>query len=144
MIVHSITITFDAPFWIVLFEIYDKEGYSVARKIIGTSEPIGSDILMFFDNLDYSKLEYTNPLMGKMADKCRLGSSYKKRQKKIKKEMDIYDFKNTFTKAQRELKKQFMKIKIEQKMEKKNLNKKENERKFQLKQSKRHEKHKGH
>ena len=63
MIDHSVTITFESPFWIALFEMNDEKGYSVAREVIGVSEPTGSDISLFFAHLDFNRLTYSNPTL---------------------------------------------------------------------------------
>lgn len=144
MIDHSVTITFESPFWIALFEMNDERGYSVAREVIGVSEPTGSDISLFFAHLDFDRLAYSNPTLCELENNRRLTMSYKRMQKKIKREVECREFKYTFTKAQIELKKLHQEKKIERKCLTKQINEEKKERKFQMQQQKRFEKHRGH
>ena len=144
MIDHSITITFESPFWIALFEMNDERGYSVAREVIGVSEPTGSDISLFLARLDFARLAYSTPTLCKSDNNRHHTMSYKRIQKKIKREMVCKEFKYSFTKAQIELKKMHQEKKIERKCLSKQINEKKKERKFQMKQQKRFEKHRGH
>jgi hypothetical protein len=143
MFTHSITITFCPPFWIALFEIYNNGLYSVAREIIGTSEPKGADIKLFFWTLDYNRLQYTKDIEGNNDAEIHK-SSFKKLQKKIKQETTQIEFKFTFTKAQIELKKQQNEKKATNKRQLKENREILEEKKFELKQIKRKEKHRGH
>lgn len=144
MIDHSVTITFESPFWIALFEMNDEKGYSVAREVIGVSEPTGSDISLFFAHLDFDRLAYSNPTLCELENNRRRTMSYKRMQKKIKREVECREFKYTFTKAQIELKKLHQKKKIERKCLTKQINEGKKERKFQMQQQKKFEKHRGH
>ena len=144
MIDHSITITFESPFWIALFEMNDERGYSVAREVIGVSEPTGSDISLFFARLDFARLAYSTPTLCELDNKRHRTMSYKRMQKKIKREVENMEFKYTFSKAQTELKKMHQEKKGERKCLTKHINEKKKERKFQMKQQKRFEKHRGH
>ena len=65
-------------------------------------------------------------------------------QKKIKREVECREFKYTFTKAQTELKKLRQQKKIERKCLTKQINEEKKERKFQMQQQKKYEKHRGH
>ena len=56
---HRVSIVYDAPFWIALFESFWEGAYSVAREVIGTSEPTTSEIILFFERLDWQRLHYT-------------------------------------------------------------------------------------
>lgn len=46
---HRVSIVYDAPFWIALFESFWEGAYSVAREVIGTSEPTTSEIILFLN-----------------------------------------------------------------------------------------------
>lgn len=144
MIDHSVTITFESPFWIALFEMNDEKGYSVAREVIGVSEPTGSDISLFFAHLDFDRLAYSSPTLCESHNNHRRIISYKRMQKKIKREVERGEFKYTFTKAQAELKKLHQEKKTQRKCITKKLNEEKKERKFQMQQQKRSEKHRGH
>ncbi len=144
MIDHSVTITFESPFWIALFEMNDEKGYSVAREVIGVSELTGSDISLFFAHLDFDRLAYSSPTLWGSYNNRRCTMSYKRMQKKIKREVERGEFKYTFTKAQAELKKLHQEKKIQRKCITKKLNEEKKERKFQMQQQKKSEKHRGH
>ncbi|SHF61387.1 Protein of unknown function [Bacteroides luti] len=143
MFTHSVTITFCPPLWIALFEIYDSGQYSVAREIIGSSEPTGSDTKLFFERLDYNRLRYTKNLE-ESANTENKKISYKKLQKKVKRETENINFKYAFTKAQVELKKQQEEKKANSKRQLKEIRIALEEKKFEIKQIKRKDKHRGH
>lgn len=138
---HSVTIMFCPPFWIALFEMHSGGQYCVAKVVIGTSEPTGSEMKLFFERLDYNALPYTKAIED-AANSSKLG--YKKRQKKIKHETETENYKYAFTKAQVELKKQQSEVKDDNRHEAKDRRDCLLKRKFELKQMKRKEKHKGH
>jgi hypothetical protein len=144
MIFHTVDIIYDNSFWIVLFEMNDENGYSVAREVIGTSEPTGSDLYLFFSHLDYNRLKYTNPSSKSLTRPSQYCIGYKKQQRQMKREEQRSNHKNTFTKAQTELKRQFLENKKEAKREHRIMRMDKEEHKFRLKQQKRKEKHKGH
>ena len=144
MIDHSVTITFESPFWIALFEMNDEKGYSVAREVIGVSEPTGSDISLFFTRLDFDRLAYSTPTLYESDNNSRRAMNYKRMQKKIKREVECREFKYTFTKAQIELKKLHQEKKIQRKCLTKQIDEEKKEWKFQMRQQKRFEKHRGH
>jgi len=54
------TILFDEPFWIALFERIENGKYSVAKVIIGTSEPEGVEIAFFLKILITINLNLQN------------------------------------------------------------------------------------
>ncbi|MBP1631455.1 MAG: hypothetical protein H6Q15_2348 [Bacteroidetes bacterium] len=143
MFTHSVTITFCPPLWIALFEMHDDGQYSVAREVIGNSEPTGSDIRLFFQRLDYNRLRYTKNLE-ESANTENRKFSYKKLQKKVKRETEKTNFKYAFTKAQIELKKQQEEMKTNSKRQSVERRMALEEKKFDLKQIKRKEKHRGH
>lgn len=144
MISHTVSIIYDDSFWIALFEMNDENGYSVAREVIGTSEPTGSDIYLFFSQLNYNRLRYTLPSLTDVTTLKQHNISYKKMQKKIKREEQTCNFKYAFTKAQSKLKKQFIENKIQRKKKRRDLEKIAEEQKHKMKELKRKEKHKGH
>ncbi len=138
---YNITITFDDPFWIALFECRQGKTYSVAKEVIGTSEPRNSDIVLFFNQLDYARLSYSTPTAEKQKEMKKV--SFKKQQRIIRKSTGNEPFKYVFSKAHIELKKMM----DEKKEVRKTISKEKKEEmkqfKFDLKQQKRKEKHKG-
>jgi len=143
MFTHSVTITFCPPLWIALFEMHDSGQYSVAREVIGNSEPTGSDTKLFFERLDYNRLRYTKNLEESANTENKI-LSYKKLQKKVKRETENINFKYAFTKAQVELKKQQEEKKANSKRQLKEIRIALEEKKFEIKQIKRKDKHRGH
>lgn len=138
---HIVTVIFDPPFWIVLFEKIEKGKYSVAREVIGTSEPTNAELMSFFDRLDFSKIRYTVPVEEEKARKNE--TSFKKMQKKVKKATKQTNYKHTYSKAHEELKKQQKYNKQERKSVSKEEKKEEQERKFEIKQQKKKQKLRG-
>ncbi len=102
---HHITILFDAPFWIALFESIEDTKYSVAKAIISTSEPKSFEIADFLNKLHYDKLKYTTPIDKDKARKDKI--SFKKQQKINKNISSSSKVKHTLSKAQTLLKEQF-------------------------------------
>jgi hypothetical protein len=138
---HIVTVMFDPPFWMVLFESIEKGKYSVAREVIGTSEPTSAEIMLFFDRLDFKKIRYTMPIEGEEAQSNKI--SFKKMQKKVKKATEQSNYKYTYNKAHEELKKQQEQHKQEKKIVSKEKRDEEKERKFELNQQKKKQKLRG-
>lgn len=138
---HIVTITFDPPFWIVLFESIEEGKYAVAREVIGTSEPTSAEIMLFFDRLDFNKIRYTTPVEEDKAQNNNI--SFKKMQKKVKKATEQSNYKHTYSKAHEELKKQQEQNKQDRKFINREKRDEEKERKFELKQQKKKQKLRG-
>lgn len=138
---HIITVMFDPPFWIVLFESIEKGKYSVAREVIGTSEPTNTELILFFDRLDFNRIRYTVPTEEEKIHKSKI--SFKKMQKKVKRATEPTNYKHTYSKAHEELKKQQEQNKQERKSASKEEKEEEKERKFELKQQKKKKKLRG-
>ncbi|MDL2243785.1 YjdF family protein [Bacteroidales bacterium OttesenSCG-928-J19] len=138
---HITTILFDAPFWIILFERVENGMYSVAKEVLGSSEPTNAEITLFFDRLDYNRLRYSTPVEEEKAVKPKV--NFKKAQKEARKATQQDDFRYTYSKAHIELKK----LQGEKKAEKKTISKlqreEEKEHKFELKQQKKKQKLRG-
>jgi hypothetical protein len=139
---HNITILFDPPFWVALFEKIENDKYSVAKAIIGASEPTEVEIANFLNNLDLDELQYTMPIATAKAHKEKI--SFKKRQKLTREATSESKVKHVYSKSQALLKEQFEANKIEQKTLSKLQKEEIEQRKFDLKQIKKKEKHKGH
>lgn len=139
---HYITILFDPPFWIALFERTENNEYSVARAIISTSEPEGVEIADFLNNLDFDRLQYTKPIATEKATKEKI--SFKKQQKLTKKATTDSKVKYISTKAQTLLREQQEANKKERKILSKLEKEEIKQQKFDLKQKKKKEKHRGH
>ncbi|EGT2203134.1 DUF2992 family protein [Clostridioides difficile] len=133
----KLTVLFEEPFWIGIFERQDDKKYEVCRVVFG-AEPKEVEVYEFilerFFSLDFGSIK-----LEKNVTKDKIG--YKRMQRKVKKEQEK---ESIGTKAQNALKLQYE----ERKQDRKNLAKarkeEEKERLFNLKQEKRKAKHKGH
>ncbi len=137
----EITVFFDEPFWVALFEQHQEGFYCAARKVIGTSEPMGVELMDFFNRLNLSELSFSDPVKEEKAEVKTLNF---KRQIRQAKQIQHSLFKFTFTKAH-------ACIKAQQAAEQQVLAKKakmeteeKKQIKFELKQAKRKQKHRGH
>ena len=139
---HSITVLFDSPFWIALFERIEDDKYSVAKAVIGASEPTTVEIDNFLNSLDTDRLQYTAPVETSKATKERI--CFKKQQKLIKKTISDSNVKHVYSKSQALLKEQFEANKKERKTVLKLQKEAIEQHKFELRQIKKKEKHKGH
>ncbi len=133
---------FEPPFWIALFEHFENESYSVARQVIGTSEPQGADLVGFFNNLNYSELKFSQPDFNESASKKEY--SFKKQQHKVKLTLSQACTKHTYTKAHAILKNQHSEIKAERKKQSRVERQNTIKQQFMLHQQKKKKKHRGH
>ena len=132
---------FDAPFWIVLFEQVEKGKYSVAKEIVGTSEPTNAEVALFFDRLDYSKIRYSSTIEEEKTVRYKV--NFKRMQRESKKATQQSNCKHTYRKAHEELKKLQEQRKTEKKANAKIHKEQEKERKFEIKQKKKKQKMRG-
>lgn len=138
---HTISIVFDSPFWIALFECVEKGQYSVAREVISTSEPTTPELLLFFEKLNYRNLHYTTPTDSEQMQKSKIG--FKKMQKQVQRATEESSYKHTYSKAHEALKKQQEEKKIERKTISKRQKEDKEERKFEIRQQKKKQKMRG-
>ena len=138
---YTITILFDSPFWIVLFERIEKGKYSVAKEILGTSEPTNAEIALFFDKLDCSRIRYSFPIEEEKAIRHKV--NFKRMQRESRKATQPSECKYTYSKAHEELKKMRGQRKTEKKANTKIEKEQEKERKFEIKQKKKKQKMRG-
>jgi len=133
---------FDPPFWIVLLERQEKGLYSVAKEIIGSSEPTNTEIVCFFDKLNRRRIRYSSPVEEEKTSKPKV--NFKRMRREVRKTTRQEGVKHTYNKAHAELKK----LREERKNEKKTTEKIQREenktRKFELKQQKKKQKQRGH
>ncbi len=135
----KLTVFFNEPFWIGIFEEYGNDGYKVCKVTFG-AEPKDEEVYQFIlkelKNLKFSSIIATSN------EKLVIRKENPKRmQRKIKEETKN---EGIGTKAQIALKKQYEENKLINKKINKELKNEVEERKFQLKQIKKKEKHKGH
>ncbi|MBY2476629.1 YjdF family protein [Clostridioides difficile] len=133
----KLTVLFEEPFWIGVFERQDGKKYEACRVVFG-AEPKEVEVYEFilerFFSLDFGSIK-----LEKNVNNDKIG--YKRMQRRVKKEQE----KETIgTKAQNALKLQYEERKQDKKILAKDRKEEEKERLFNLKQEKRKAKHKGH
>lgn len=133
----KLTVYFEEPFWVGIFERRENREYQAARFIFG-SEPKDYEVyemlLKEFHNLRFSK-----PIPEDKHNEKKINP--KKLQKKIKSELEKS---GSCTKAQAAIKLQQEQNKTERHKRSKEEKEQEEERKFELRKRKKKEKHKGH
>lgn len=134
----NLTVLFNEPFWIGVFELTENSKYKVCKITFG-SEPKEDETLNFILKRFYS-LNFSNPISTDKNILIEKKLNPKRIQRKIQKETSN----GIGTKAQIALKLQHEQCKIERKKKSKAQKELEEQRKFELKQKKRLEKHKGH
>ncbi|MHC5228157.1 YjdF family protein [Enterococcus sp. LJL99] len=132
----SLTIFFEAPFWVGLFEKIENEELTVAKVIFG-SEPKDYQVYTFILE-HYATLSFS-PAVKTVGNRCKLNP--KRMQREIRKQTRQ---KGIGTKAQQAMKLQQEQTKKARKTDSKERKELEKAKKFQLKQVKKKAKHKGH
>ena len=133
----KLTVYFEDPFWVGVFERDDETGYCVSRVVFGP-EPTNAELY------EYVKREYVNLDFGrKIEDQVRIvrKKNFKRMQREVRKE--IYE-EGVGTKAQQAMKLQMELNGKERKVISREKQREEEALKFKLKQEKKKEKHRGH
>lgn len=138
---NTVSILFIPPFWVALFEQVTNAQYSVARLVIGPSEPTPKELYVFLLQLDRKLLQYTTPEQSTGSPKKSV--NFKRMQRQIKKATTDCQHKYTYSKAHEALKIQQEQKKQEKKSNAKRKREYNKERKFELKQQKKKMKLKG-
>ncbi len=133
---HTLTILFESPFWIGLLESIEGDQMQVCKVTFG-AEPTEQEVLEFLDR-NWNKLKYSKPIMTEVKAKPKNPKRLQRDARKQTLNTGIG------TKSQQALKQQQEENKLERKSVSKEMREAEKERKFELKQTKRKEKHKGH
>ena len=133
---HSLTIMFEDPFWIGLLESIEGDQMQVCKVTFG-AEPTELEVLEFLDR-NWNKLKYSKPIVTEVKAKTK---NPKRLQREARKQIQSIGI---GTKSQLALKQQQEENKLERKTVSKEMREAEKARKFELKQAKRKEKHKGH
>ena len=134
-IAGKLTVFFDNPFWIGVFECVEKNKLSVCRVVFG-AEPKDYEIYDFILK-NYKNLKFGSSLEVKVK---KIKNNPKRLQREVKKQSKQVGI---GTKSQLALQKQREEMKLERKKESKQIRELENRRKFELKQEKRKQKHRG-
>ena len=131
-----LTVLFDDPFWVGVFEISENGRLSVAKVIFG-AEPKDGEVFEFVLK-HYYELKFSPAVETKMK---RSSDNPKRRQREAQKKLAV---RGIGTKSQQALKLMQEAMKTERKQLSKEQREAENQRQFELRQQKRREKHKGH
>lgn len=133
---YSLTILFEDPFWIGLFEKREDNHLQVCKVTFG-AEPTEQEVLEFVDK-NWNKLQYSPPI----ETEAKLRPRNPKRQ--LREARKQTQNSGIGTKSQQALKLQQEENKQERMALSKEQREAEKERKFELKQAKKKEKHRGH
>ena len=132
----KLTIYFEAPFWVGVFERIENRKLSVAKVTFGV-EPKDYDVLEFV-NRNYYHLQFSPAVETVVKDTKKNPKRAQRDAKKQTLETGIG------TKSQQALKLQQEQNKQERKVRSREQRDAESQRLFELKQMKKREKHKGH
>lgn len=133
----ALTVLFEDPFWIGLFEVTDEKGLHVCKVTFG-AEPTGQEIIEFVEK-NWHKLKYSEGI--ETTSTLEIKKSPKRQLREARKQMVSQGI---GTKSQQALKMQQERNKVERKQLSKAEREAERQRKFDLRQAKMKEKHRGH
>ena len=131
----KLTVFFENPFWVGIFEDFENDNLSVCKVTFG-SEPKEYEIYDFILKKFYN-LRFSNEMKSNFREKAK---NPKRRQREIKKELQSKKF---LKKSEEILKLQYEEKKKERKVKTKQEKEAEKQRKFLLKQEKKKKKHRG-
>lgn len=131
----KLTVFFENPFWVGIFENFENSNLSVCKVTFG-SEPKEYEIYDFILKKFYN-LRFSDEMKLNFNEKAK---NPKRRQREIKKELQS---KKILKKSEEILKLQYEENKKEQKVKTKQEKELEKQKKFLLKQEKKKKKHKG-
>ena len=132
----KLTIYFEDPFWVGVFEELDGDKLSVCRTVFG-AEPTDAEIYDFILK-HYYHLRFSAPVKTEIRQKA---DNPKRRQRNARKQLEKSGI---GTKSQQALQKQYEENKTERKIKNREQREFEKQRQFELKQHKCREKHRGH
>ena len=131
----KLTVFFENPFWVGIFENFENDNLSVCKVTFG-SEPKEYEIYDFILK-KFHNLRFSNEMKSNFSKKIK---NPKRRQREIKKELQS---KKILKKSEEILKLQYKENKKERKVKTKQEKEAEKQKKFLLKQKKKKQKHKG-
>lgn len=137
IVVSKLSILFEDPFWIGLYEREDNGRYEVCKITFG-AEPKDYEIYDFMLK-NWNKLRFSPSIEAQSIAEKRINP--KRMQRLINKQIEDTGI---GTKAQQALKLQQEQGKLERKSRSREQREEEKQRQFELKQEKRKEKHRGH
>ena len=133
----KLTVYFDDPFWVGVFERDDETGFRVSRVVFG-SEPTDAELYEYIQR-EYSHIDFGRPLKNQV--KIVRKKNFKRIQREVRKE--AYE-EGVGTKAQQAMKLQTELNKKERQVISRERQEEEKAMKFKLKQEKKKEKRRGH
>lgn len=136
-IILNLTVIFEEPFWIGIYEREADDSYEVCKITFG-AEPKDYEVYDFM-NENWGKLRFSPYMTAEMSVEKRINP--KRMQRAIKKQLQDTGI---GTKAQQALKLQREQSKLEKKTRAKKHLEMEKIRRFELQQEKRKAKHRGH
>lgn len=132
----SLTIMFEAPFWIGLYERYDDGNYEVCKITFG-AEPKDYEVHEFLLR-NWRKLKFSPPIKSEKIEGRKINP--KRMQREISGQLQEREM---GTKAQQALKLQHEQNKLERKTKSREQKEAEKERQYALRQEKKKAKHRG-
>lgn len=132
----KLTIFFDEPFWVGVFEELDGDKLSACKVVFG-AEPTDAQVWEFIQ-ANYRRLQFSAPVKVEQKQKA---DNPKRRQRNVRKQLETAGI---GTKSQQALQKQYEEGKTERRQLSREQREAEKQRQFELKQQKRKEKHRGH
>ncbi len=136
-IVSRLTVFFENPFWVGIFEIESEKSYETVKIVFG-AEPKDYEIYEYLLK-NHHRLKFSWKRLVEKSNEKHLNP--KRMQKEIKKQLEN---KGAGTKSQQALKEAYEQSKTKRKMLSKVQIEAEKKRKFELKQQKKKNKHRGH
>ncbi|MCI8810551.1 MAG: YjdF family protein [Oscillibacter sp.] len=133
----KLTVCFDPPFWICLYERGTAQAWEVCKIVFG-AEPADAQVYAYLLE-NWRKLPFSPPVKGAPITEAKVNP--KRRQREIKKALSAPAI---GTKAQQAWKLQQTEGKAARRQRTKEERQAEAERKYALRQEKRKEKHRGH
>jgi hypothetical protein len=133
----KLTVYFEDPFWVGMFEREDESGYCVSRVVFG-SEPTDVEIYDYIQR-EYAHLDFSQPM--KKQIKIVRRKNFKRMQREVRKE--VYE-EGIKTKAQQAMKLQIEANRKEHQEKSREQREQEKAIKFMRKREKKKEKHRGH
>lgn len=133
----KLTVYFEEPFWVGVWERESAESYSVCKLVFGP-EPRNHQIMELAQNLH--RLQFSEPIAAEGRPRPEKVNP-KRMQRSISRDLSRQ---GVSTKAQEALQKQYESLKQERKELSKAAREEAEQRKYELKQTKKKEKHRGH
>ena len=133
----KLTVYFEDPYWIGIFEREDETGYRVSRVVFG-SEPTDAELYEYIQQ-NYRNLDFSKPLKNQI--RIERKKNFKRMQREVRKE--VYE-EGVGTKAQQAMRLQMELNKKERQVKSREKRREEEAIKFKVRQEKKKEKRKGH